>query len=114
MFKLDITFDGARIRKACSSQAERMESFGPERARRVRRRLDDLVAAPTLADMRGLPGRCHEMREDRAGHLSLDLDGPYRLIFKPAHDPVPAKPDGGLDWSGVTAVSILEVRDTHE
>jgi len=54
------------------------------------------------------------MREDRAGQLSLDLDGPYRLIFKPAHDPVPAKPDGGLDWSGVTAVSILEVRDTHE
>lgn len=61
--------------------------------------MDDLVAALTLEEFRNLPGRCHELHSDRAGQLSLDLDGPYRLIFEPADDPIPTKPDGGLEWS---------------
>lgn len=60
-----------------------------------------------------LPGRCHELTADRKGTLSIDLDGPYRLIFKPAESPPPAKPDGGLAWDLVTAIEILEVEDTH-
>ncbi len=64
--------------------------------------------------MRNLPGRCHELLYDRAGQLSLDLDRPYRLIFAPAHEPIPVKSDGGLDWKEVTAIKILGVEDTHE
>ncbi len=64
--------------------------------------------------MRNLPGRCHELVQDRAGQLSLDLDHPYRLIFAPANEPLPTKPDGGIDWTQVTAVNILGVEDTHE
>jgi hypothetical protein len=64
--------------------------------------------------MRNLPGRCHELREDRAGQLSLDLDHPYRLIFEPADNPIPLKPDGGIDWKKVTAIRIIGVEDTHE
>jgi proteic killer suppression protein len=64
--------------------------------------------------MRKLPGRCHELKGDRGGQLSLDLDGPYRLIFRPGHDPIPAKGDGGLDWAQVTDIVMLEVVDTHE
>ena len=37
----------------------------------------------------------------------------YRLLFEPAHDPLPRKPDGGLDWAGVTAIRILGVEDYH-
>lgn len=39
-------------------------------------------AAPTLEAMRNLPGRCHELRGNRGGQLSIDLDGPYRLLFE--------------------------------
>jgi plasmid maintenance system killer protein len=85
-----------------------------QRAKLIRRRLDDLRAARCLEVFRALPGRCHELKGDRAGQLSLDLDGPYRLICKPAHNPAPAKADGGLDWERVTAVVVLEVVDTHE
>jgi proteic killer suppression protein len=49
----------------------------------------------------------------RKGQLSVDLDHPYRLIFVVNHDPVPVLPDGGLDWSKVTAIKILGVEDTH-
>ena len=85
-----------------------------QRAKLIRRRLDDLRAAQTLEVMRNLPGRCHELKGDRAGQLSIDLDGPYRLLFAPAHNPVPKKPDGGLDWPKVTAVVLVGVVNTHE
>lgn len=76
--------------------------------------MDELLAASNLEEMRSLPqARCHELRGDRDGQLSLDLDHPYRLIIQPANDPIPLKPDGGLDWAQVTAVLIVEVADTH-
>jgi proteic killer suppression protein len=73
-----------------------------------------LQAVDNLEMMRYLPGRCHELKGDRSGQLSLDLDHPYRLIFEPANNPAPRKADGGLDWKGVTAVVIIGVEDTHE
>ena len=44
----------------------------------------------------------------------MDLDHPYRLIFRPANDPIPKKADGGIDWSAVTIIEILGVEDTHD
>jgi proteic killer suppression protein len=43
----------------------------------------------------------------------MDLEFLYRLIFEPEHDPIPKRADGGLDWSAVTAIRILEIADTH-
>jgi plasmid maintenance system killer protein len=91
-----------------------LKLHGSQRAKLIRRRLDDLKAAPVLEIMRNLPGRCHELKSNRAGQLSIDLDGPYRLIFKPLKKPPPQKPDGGLDWKAVTAIVLVEVADTHE
>lgn len=73
----------------------------------IRRRLDDMDAAGTLEDMRHLPGRCHELRSDRDGQLSLDLVHPQRLIFPPADKPVPTKPDGGLDRCLIPGIVML-------
>ena len=87
--------------------------WGPELAKKLKRRLADLEAANTLEEVRNLPGRCHELREDRKGQLAMDLVHPLRLLFRPNHDPVPAKPDGGLDWQQVTGIEVLEVCDYH-
>jgi proteic killer suppression protein len=84
------------------------------RAKLIRRRLDDLKAAQCLEVMRHLPGRCHELKGDHAGELSLDLDGPYRLLFRPAQEPAPVRPEGGLDWSRVIAIILIGVEDTHD
>jgi len=73
------------------------------------------MAATTLEDIKRLPGpRCHELKGNRAGQLSVDLDHPYRLIFIPANAPLPEKPDGGLDWNQITAIEITGIEDTHE
>jgi proteic killer suppression protein len=86
--------------------------YGDIGAKKIRSRLSQLEAADSLADLRSLPGRWHELTGDREGHLAADLHQPYRMIVRPA-EPVPRADDGGLDWSRVTTVIITEITDYH-
>jgi hypothetical protein len=54
-----------------------------------------------------------EIKGDRKGQFSVDVRHPFRLIFEPAHDPVPTKDDGGLDPAKVTRIRVLSVEDYH-
>lgn len=112
---MDIYFDNSRLEKDCNDHRRLVKRFGQRRADLIRRRLDEIDASESLEVFRSLPGpRCHELRQNRAGQLSVDLDHPYRLILVPNHTPRPVKNDGGLDWTKVTAVLIIEVVDTHD
>lgn len=111
---MDIIFKDGKFAKQCHDLKHLIRRHGPQRARLIRRRLDELRAADALSIMRTLPGaRCHELKGDRFGQFSVDLDHPYRLIFQPVNNPLPTKPDGGLDWSKVTSIEIIGVEDTH-
>jgi plasmid maintenance system killer protein len=109
---MNVEFDNAKLQKLCSTERELTRRFGPDGGRMTMRRLEQLRAANALADMRTLPGRCHELTGDRQGQLALHLMEPYRLVFKP-RCPVPVTPDGSLDWDGVTAVVVLGIVDYH-
>ena len=111
---MNMRFSSTKLRKQCNNERLLVKKMGVDRAKRLRRRLDDLKAAVCLEDLRNIPGRLHEMTGDRSGQLSLDLDHPYRLFFVPDHDPVPRKSDGGVNWSEVTAVEIIGIGDPHE
>ena len=111
---MEIAFASKKVAKLCNSQKEMRADLGPRCAARLQQRLEELRAAVTLEDMRVLPGaRCHELTQDRKGQLAVDLVHPRRLVFEPAHDPVPTKADGGLDWPEVTEIVIVEVVDYH-
>jgi plasmid maintenance system killer protein len=111
---VQVTYANRRLERSCASQPMRARKWGPENARRLGSRLQELKAAETLDDMRTLPqARAHELRGDRKGQISLDLSHPYRLIVIPADANSATRPDGGLDWSKVEAVVVLEVTDTH-
>ncbi len=110
---MEISFDNKRLAKVFRTQKALVKKYGPQGARRVRQRLDDLQAAENLAMMRSLPGRCHELKGNRKGQFALDLVHPYRLIFEPDHQPVPSKEDGGINWTAVTAIHIIAVEDYH-
>lgn len=111
---MDIMFGSTQLQKTCISGMEAVRAYGSQCAKALRVRLDDMSAATTLATLRKLPQmRCHELTGDRKGQLAVDLRHPYRLIFTPANQPIPTKPDGGLDWDKVTAITILEVVDYH-
>jgi proteic killer suppression protein len=111
---MEVRFEKRSMQKACSSEKETRRRWGAALAQKLRQRLAELQAADTLDDIARLPpARCHELKGDRAGQLSVDLVHPQRLIFEPDDDPIPRKDDGGLDWTKVTKVVVLEVCDTH-
>jgi plasmid maintenance system killer protein len=110
---LDISFRTEQLRKDCNDSRRLKRQYGEAMAKVIAVRLDDLRAADNLGIMSHLPGRLHPLVGDLDGHLSLDLRGPERLILVPAHDPLPMKPDGGLDWARVTAVEIIGIGDPH-
>lgn len=114
---MDIRFADRKLEKECNDDRLLRRRHGERRAGLLKTRLAVLAAAANLADIgppyRG-PMRWHELKGDRAGELSIDLDHPYRLLFRPDHDPVPTREQGGLDWAQVTKIIILEVANTHE
>jgi proteic killer suppression protein len=87
--------------------AHPMYPIGTNRVRKISFHLQNMQAAETLEEVRHLPGRCHELKGDHAGQFALDLDHPFRLSFKPFHDPISRKEDGGIDWQMITAVIII-------
>jgi proteic killer suppression protein len=111
---VDVLFQDQKLAKVCNSEPLLIRKYGPVCARLIRRRLDEFRAADDLEVLRCLPQlRCHELKGNREGTLAVDLDHPYRLIFEPANDPTPRKPDNGLDWNRVTAIRVLSVEDYH-
>ena len=109
-----ILFKNSKFQNECNNLKLLKQRQGDGRAKKIRQRLDELNAASNLEMMKNLPGRCHELKGDRNGQLSLDLDHPWRLIFVPADDPPSQKGDGGIDWKNVRIIKILGIEDTHE
>ena len=98
---MDIIFANPKIRKQCLKAKNRLK-----------RRLDDIAAAPNMAILKELPGRLHPLLANRKGQWAMDLEHPLRLIMEPLADPLPEK-DGRLDLSKITVVRILSVEDYH-
>jgi plasmid maintenance system killer protein len=105
----------AVLEKSCIDEVQRTRTYGRVCGKFLERRLEDLKGAKNLEAMHSVSGaKCHELKGDRKGTLAVSLKYPYRLIFEPAHDPVPRKSDGGLDWTQVTTIRILAVEDYHD
>lgn len=110
---MEVFFETQKLGKQLGQERNRVKAFGQEGARRIDLRLQQLMAARSLEDMRALPGRCHELSGDLRGHLAVDVHQPYRLIFHPTADPPPRKPDGGLEWRSVESVTVTQIVDYH-
>ena len=83
----------------CLEQPELFErKYGSIRAKVIRRRLDTLHMADSLEQLKGFPGRFHELTGDRKGQWACDLDQPYRMILEPA---------------GENTVAIREITNYH-
>jgi proteic killer suppression protein len=108
-----ISFAGSST-KLLQSQTLLTREFGAENAKLIKRRLDNLLIVSDLEQFRTIVGSVHELKGDRAGTLSIYLKGGYRLIIAPADEPAPRKPDGGLDWRAIVAVTVIAVEDYHD
>lgn len=109
---VEVMFATTRLQRLFESQKELRRAHGDRCAKKLMARVADLRAASTLAEFRHLPGRCHELDGDRRGQLALELEGGKRLVFSPGGSGI-HRVDGGIDWSLVEAVCVIEVVDYH-
>jgi len=111
---MKVYFNNRKLERACSSKRAAAKAWGAENGKKAIQRLVELRAAEKLSHLSRVPQmRCHQLKGRRAGQFTVDVKHPFRLIFKPAHDPVPLKPDGGIDWDQVSAITILSIEDYH-
>ncbi|MCL2305863.1 MAG: hypothetical protein FWC43_11020 [Planctomycetaceae bacterium] len=111
---MEIAYANSRVEKICTDAKRAKKKLGQVGAHILSLRFDQIIAAGNLEELRFLPGNYHELTADRKGELAVSLHGLTRLIFEPNHKPRPEKFDGGLNWSQVTAITILEITDYHK
>lgn len=114
---MDIRVGDNRLRAALQDESVCRRQYGAEMAKKLKNRMAALGAAASLADFwppNSGPERCHELKGDRAGTFSIDLNQPYRLLFVLVEKEPPAdRSDEQKRWASITAIEILEVEDTH-
>ena len=111
---LKIDFPNPKHKATLEDSRQVTKLYGPQTARKLGSRFDDLDATHSMGDMRSLPGHWEELNGGRSGQFSARLHGSYRLIVKPQKHPPPVKADGGLDWSAIDSIYIVDVVDHHD
>ncbi len=110
---MEISYKSRKLEKQLTDPRELARSFG-QLAGKIKMRLKNLKDVDNLAMMRTIAAaRCHELSGNRKGELAVDVSGNYRMIFRPLHDPMPKKEDGGLNWEEVFKIQIIEIEDYH-
>ena len=111
---MQIVFQTSKLTKTFNSTSALQKAYGDHIAQTIRRRLAVLKNARTLSLVPTTkPERRHQLTGNRRGQYALDLIHPPRLVFKPDHEPLPRKKDGGIDTDRITAITIIEVMDYH-
>lgn len=107
---MHVSFKTRRLQDVCEAEEELCRAYGSACATKVMSRLSDLRAAPTLAHLRHLPGRCRELVPGRRGQIAIDLGYGRRLIFEPAAG-WPEAPPATDTWAEIDSVRVLDIVD---
>ena len=110
---MDIGYKNKKLKRIFDSLEALRGAYG-QNGDVIKSRMGFLKAVECLNDVPVMkPTRRHQLSGDRESQFAVDLKHPFRLIFCPAHDPLPYKEDGGIDLIRVRTITILGVEDYH-
>ena len=109
-----ITFADKKLKKYANNNGLAVRKMGDRCAKLYQKRLEDMADAESFADFEYLPGRFHQLTENRKDQWSCDLDHPYRLIFKPMEEPIPKNQHGKHILIEIISLEIIEVTNYHK
>jgi proteic killer suppression protein len=109
-----ITFKNKQLEKIVQNERKMVKELGSLRAAILKKRLTQLEDAATLEAVRFYPGNYHELKNNRKGQWSCDLDQPYRLIFTPHKNPIPTNEDGQYIWIEISGLEVIEIINYHK
>lgn len=111
---MNVYYETRKLQKLCDSFKEAQRQMGQASAKKLVMRLQELLAASTLADIRSTPPqRLHQLRGG-SEEFAVMLHGGDRLVFRVGESPVPRLPDGGIDRGSVRSVVVTFAGDYHE
>ena len=111
---MKILFSDKKLAKNCNSKVLCNKAYGLDIAKKVMQRLNELKAADNLGLISHLPPpACHELKGDRKGQFAVKLNKNFRLIFEPAHNPIPTNADGSINKDRITKIIILNAREDY-
>lgn len=111
---MKITFADKKLEKLANDDRKLVKELGKLRAEKIKLRLTQLKFASNLEEVRHLPGNYHELSNNRKGQWACDLDQPYRLIFIPHENPIPANEHGQYVWLEITGVKVIDIINYHK
>src|SRR6185436_5690046 len=110
---MEVRIKDKRLREALEDESTLKRKYGAEMAKKIRLRMDALVAAESLEVFwppKSGPERCHQLTGDLDDKFSVDLRHPYRLIFQPAEPAqLAAATDARKRWGSIRSVVILGI-----
>lgn len=112
---MEVFFRTTKLRKSCEKERDLRRNYGRQ-ADKIMMRLSELRAAKCLDDVPiGPPSRRHKYTNNLKEYFAVDIEHPYRIVFKVANDPPSLLPDGGIDLTQVTEIEIDSIGyDPHK
>ncbi|WP_461506902.1 hypothetical protein [Rhodopirellula baltica] len=110
-----IGYGSKKLQKICNEKKAARKVLSQESASRIFRRLQDLEAFDSLAEIpfRAPPLLFHALTEDRSGEYAIKIHGLDRICFCPVGD-FTTDADGKVNLATVKAVEITFVGNYHD
>lgn len=104
---MEIAFQSRLLRDCCESEDMLEARFGEEAAAAIIRRLADLRAATTIADL--AVGNPCELDAGTNPTLCIDLADGYRVLLRANHLNLPRTSTGALSWPEITRLKVISI-----
>jgi plasmid maintenance system killer protein len=105
-----------KLENAFANQTEMQKRFG-DHSRKIQQIFDDIQLSKNLEELRKTYPSLKELKGDRRQTFSIKITGNWRLILKPDWEAPNSeeflKDDGGINYSKVDYVEIVDVEDYH-
>jgi len=102
---MDLWFADRETAAVCCCLERLRARWGPDGGPRVGRRLQQMKAAPTLAALRSLPGRCRRC-DSGDGNWLIDVEGIATILFRP--EPATDEAGGARHVVRATVISVID------
>lgn len=109
--RVEFAFASVELRRICENRKRATTVMGPEAARELTKRLADLVAFATVAEVADLfPD---DIIDRSPTERALRLEAGHDLVFCAGHVLVPTNDGGGTDWTKVSRIRIIAL-EAHD
>jgi toxin HigB-1 len=105
---LTLAWESQSVRSICEDENHAQRELGAKVAEKLKHRLADLSSATSVRDL--LVGRPRIADAEHGRQMLVDLADGYEMLFEVNHPKPPVYAMGGIDWSRVTRVKIMDIR----